>query len=54
MFGLRALLAAEDTPLPPPSSPGGQMLEPWLVTLLVLLPPVGLFMWWRRYRRPGP
>jgi hypothetical protein len=50
LFGLRAFLNPAGTSLPPPSSPKG-ILDPALVLLLVLVPPVGLFVaatrWWR-------
>lgn len=52
IFGQRALLARDGRPLPPPRSGAKERaLEPQVVALLVLAPPVGLFVWWRRYRR---
>jgi hypothetical protein len=50
LFGLRALFIPSGKSIPPPSSPKG-ILDPALVLLLVLVPPVGLFIaatrWWR-------
>jgi hypothetical protein len=51
MFGLRAFFARSGTALPPPRSPTYPQLEPSLVALLVVLPPAGLFVWWRRNRQ---
>jgi hypothetical protein len=51
LFGWRALFARRDAVLPPPQSPHSSNLEPWVVALLIFLPPVGLFVWWRGYRQ---
>ena len=51
LFGWRALFARGDAVLLPPRGPDRSRLEPWVVALLVFLPPVGLFVWWRRYRQ---
>jgi len=51
LFGWKALLPHKGAVLPPPRSPDRSTLEPMVVALLVFLPPVGLFVWWRRYRQ---
>jgi hypothetical protein len=50
-FGMRALVARERTPLPVPRSP--RVLGPGVVALVLLVPPVGLFVLWRRLSRWG-
>jgi hypothetical protein len=50
LFGWKALFARADAVLPPPRTPDASEIEPWLVALLVLAPPVGVIAWWRRYR----
>src|SRR5690242_17600247 len=51
-FAVRALLAGRTgAPVPPPRSPAEPTFGPGLVALLLLVPPVGLFVWWQRYRR---
>jgi hypothetical protein len=51
VFGLKAFLAPKSTTLPAPTSPVYPRVEPGLVAILVLFPPVGIFLWWRRYRQ---
>jgi hypothetical protein len=51
-FAMRALLAGHrGVPVPPPRSPTEPAFGPGLVVLLLLVPPVRLFVWWQRYRR---
>ena len=53
LFGLRACFARKGSRHPPPRSPNERALELCVVALIVFLPPVGVFVWWRRYRRKG-
>jgi hypothetical protein len=50
LFGWKALVARKRAVLPAPRTPTDRQLEPWLVALLLLAPPAGLFAWWRTYR----
>ena len=52
VLGWRAQLAREGAQLPVPRSPRYGILTPGEAVLLVLVPPAGLFVWWRRRYRP--
>ena len=51
LFGLRAFCARKGSPLGPPRSPSDRALEPWVVALLLVVPPIGFVVWLLRYRR---